>query len=78
MIAGAFTFLPGRPARWRLLIGGSANAGAGIEAVMISGANAAEALTPGLLARAPDARQAFQAAPKGGFDAVQQLIEKAG
>ncbi len=36
-----------------LVIAGGGNAGAGVEAVLISGAEAAEALVPGLLARAP-------------------------
>jgi phytoene dehydrogenase-like protein len=36
-----------------LVIAGGGNIGAGVEAVVISGANAAEALVPGLLARAP-------------------------
>jgi len=34
-----------------LVIAGAGNAGAGVEAVVISGAEAAEALVPGLLAR---------------------------
>jgi all-trans-retinol 13,14-reductase len=38
-----------------LVIAGSGNAGAGIEAVIISGAYAAEALVPGLLERPPQA-----------------------
>ena len=36
-----------------LVIAGSGNAGAGVEAVLISGAEAAEALLPGLLSRTP-------------------------
>ena len=36
-----------------LVIAGGGNAGAGVEAVMISGAEAAEALVPGLLSRKP-------------------------
>ncbi|HZR87232.1 MAG TPA: NAD(P)/FAD-dependent oxidoreductase [Bradyrhizobium sp.] len=57
-----------------LVIAGAGNAGAGVEAVVISGAEAAEALVPGLLARVPavakardrsgelaDSRQAEQA-----------------
>ncbi|CCD88343.1 fragment of putative phytoene dehydrogenase and related proteins; membrane protein (part 2) [Bradyrhizobium sp. ORS 285] len=36
-----------------LVIAGGGNAGAGVEAVVISGAEAAEALLPGLLARQP-------------------------
>lgn len=36
-----------------LVVAGGGNAGAGVEAVMISGAEAAEALLPGLLARKP-------------------------
>lgn len=39
-----------------LVIAGGGNAGAGVEAVVISGAEAAEALVPGLLARSPAAR----------------------
>jgi phytoene dehydrogenase-like protein len=38
-----------------LVIAGGGNAGAGVEAVVISGAEAAEALMPGLLARKPSA-----------------------
>ena len=34
-----------------LVIAGGGNAGAGVEAVVISGAEAAEALVPGLLSR---------------------------
>lgn len=43
-----------------LVIAGGGNVGAGVEAVVISGANAAEALAPGLLSREP-ARRATQA-----------------
>ena len=43
-----------------LVIAGGGNVGAGVEAVVISGANAAEALVPGLLSREP-ARRATQA-----------------
>jgi all-trans-retinol 13,14-reductase len=39
------------PAR-NLVIAGGGNAGAGVEAVLTSGAEAAEALVPGLLSRA--------------------------
>ena len=42
--------------------GGGGNVGAGVEAVVISGANAAEALVPGLLSREP-AQRATQALP---------------
>jgi phytoene dehydrogenase-like protein len=38
-----------------LVIAGGGNVGAGVEAVVISGAEAAEALVPGLLARKPSA-----------------------
>ncbi len=36
-----------------LVVAGAGNAGGGVEAVVISGAEAAEALVPGLLARPP-------------------------
>ena len=39
-----------------LVIAGGGNVGAGVEAVVISGANAAEALVPGLLSREPAGR----------------------
>jgi len=45
-----------------LVVAGGGNAGAGVEAVAISGADAAEALVPGLLSRAP-AQRATQALP---------------
>lgn len=45
-----------------LVIAGGGNVGAGVEAVVISGANAAEALVPGLLSREP-AQRATQALP---------------
>ena len=45
-----------------LVVAGGANVGAGVEAVVISGAEAAEALVPGLLARPPGQR-AGQAKP---------------
>ncbi len=45
-----------------LVIAGGGNVGAGVEAVVISGANAAEALRPGLLSR-PPSRRATQALP---------------
>ena len=45
-----------------LVIAGGGNVGAGVEAVVISGANAAEALVPGLLSREPAGR-ATQALP---------------
>ncbi|MGJ4915317.1 FAD-dependent oxidoreductase [Bradyrhizobium sp. HKCCYLRH2060] len=48
-----------------LVIAGGGNAGAGVEAVVISGAEAAEALVPGLLARVSDvASDAMTAPPK--------------
>ncbi|GLH81287.1 hypothetical protein SSBR45G_61960 [Bradyrhizobium sp. SSBR45G] len=43
-----------------LVIAGGGNAGAGVEAVVISGAEAAEALLPGLLARRPAAVERSQ------------------
>ncbi len=45
-----------------LVVAGGGNVGAGVEAVVISGANAAEALVPGLLSRPPSPR-AMQALP---------------
>jgi len=46
---------------YRLVVGGSATHGPGVEAVVISGAFAAEAQVPGLLAR-PAASKAVEAA----------------
>ncbi|MGJ5175466.1 FAD-dependent oxidoreductase [Bradyrhizobium oligotrophicum] len=46
-----------------LVIAGGGNAGAGVEAVVISGAEAAEALVPGLLSRAPRAGSDAAEAP---------------
>jgi all-trans-retinol 13,14-reductase len=51
-----------------LVIAGGGNMGAGVEAVVISGANAAEALVPGLLSKAsqspPPQRSLLKSAPK--------------
>jgi phytoene dehydrogenase-like protein len=46
-----------------LVIAGGGNAGAGVEAVVISGAEAAEALLPGLLRQKPGARRDRQPGP---------------
>jgi all-trans-retinol 13,14-reductase len=47
-----------------LVIAGGGNAGAGIEAVVISGANAAEALVPGLLSQPSQSRMAPSPSPE--------------
>jgi hypothetical protein len=48
-----------------LVVAGAGNAGAGVEAVVISGAEAAEALVPGLLARRRSGVTEQEVAPAG-------------
>jgi len=57
-----------------LVIAGSGNAGSGVEAAVISGAEAAEALLPGLLSRSRPHRVAERAAPQPTFSVEPKQV----